>query len=96
MEDLAPGDLSEVSRSAGRRRATSVVQKAKLRPARYYSSFPMASFSLFMAITGGDDWWNLVRRRPCQKVPGPFSHTPFSNHTLREHISRVVAPVLVS
>ncbi|CAE7239199.1 CACNA1B, partial [Symbiodinium necroappetens] len=27
----------------------------------YYSSFPMASFSLFMAITGGDDWWNLVR-----------------------------------
>lgn len=21
----------------------------------------MASFSLFMAITGGDDWWNLVR-----------------------------------
>mmetsp|Transcript_44515 Transcript_44515/g.79978 ORF Transcript_44515/g.79978 Transcript_44515/m.79978 type:complete len:671 (+) Transcript_44515:99-2111(+) len=27
----------------------------------FYSSFPMASFSLFMAITGGNDWWLLVR-----------------------------------
>jgi len=27
----------------------------------FYSSFTMASFSLFMAITGGNDWWLLVR-----------------------------------
>eukprot|EP00931_Biecheleriopsis_adriatica_P021401 TRINITY_DN1399_c0_g1_i1.p1 TRINITY_DN1399_c0_g1~~TRINITY_DN1399_c0_g1_i1.p1 ORF type:complete len:676 (+),score=167.70 TRINITY_DN1399_c0_g1_i1:67-2094(+) len=26
----------------------------------YYASFPMAFFSLFMAITGGDDWKNIV------------------------------------
>ena len=64
----------------GRRRATSVGLGKSFREgealARYYSSFPMASFSLFMAITGGDDWWNLVRRRPCQKVPGPILPYP--------------------
>mmetsp|Transcript_45788 Transcript_45788/g.74415 ORF Transcript_45788/g.74415 Transcript_45788/m.74415 type:complete len:673 (-) Transcript_45788:8-2026(-) len=27
---------------------------------QYYQSFPMAFFSLFMAITGGEDWINLV------------------------------------
>eukprot|EP00930_Biecheleria_cincta_P028565 TRINITY_DN19935_c0_g2_i1.p1 TRINITY_DN19935_c0_g2~~TRINITY_DN19935_c0_g2_i1.p1 ORF type:complete len:690 (-),score=123.08 TRINITY_DN19935_c0_g2_i1:36-2105(-) len=27
----------------------------------FYSSFPMTFFSLFMAITGGDDWWNFVK-----------------------------------
>lgn len=27
----------------------------------YYSSYPMTFFSLFMAITGGEDWWNFVK-----------------------------------
>lgn len=27
----------------------------------YYSSYPMTFFSLFMAITGGEDWWNVVK-----------------------------------
>jgi len=27
----------------------------------FYSSYPMTFFSLFMAITGGEDWWNFVK-----------------------------------